>query len=283
MSKASRSNSGSGAGALDLSQAVNYISQVAGALAYAHDHGVIHRDIKPANIMITPYGLVKLMDFGIASASRDSRLTKTGTAVGSLFYMSPEQITGLTPDARSDLYSLGVTFYEMVTGRRPIEGANDYTIMTGHMNQVPTAPMLVNPAVPPELSQVIVVLLSKNPAERFQAASHLRATLEAQQRQRDMQQMTVPMPVYNTPVPPSQSYTPVPPSATPVPTSQKVWDPAVLDKVRREYAQYIGPMAKVLVDRTSRKVDTLEQLYDKLAAEITSPKDREKFLSSRPR
>jgi serine/threonine protein kinase len=116
-------------------------SQVLDALAYAHARGVVHRDIKPANIMRTPAGTVKLMDFGIARMQADRQLTKTGTTVGSLFYMSPEQINGGQPDSRSDLYSLGVTLYEMVTGRRPFGGDSDYSIMAAHLQKAPVAPM----------------------------------------------------------------------------------------------------------------------------------------------
>src|SRR5215469_11677352 len=103
-------------GPLPIEQAVDYISQVLSALDYAHQHGVIHRDIKPANMMLTPAGAVKLMDFGIAKGAGDHKLTMTGTTLGSLYYMSPEQIQGaVNLDARSDLYSVGVSLYELVT------------------------------------------------------------------------------------------------------------------------------------------------------------------------
>src|SRR5579862_3797551 len=107
-------------GPLPVAESVHCIDQVLAALSYAHGRGVIHRDIKPANMMLTPGGTVKLMDFGIAKAATDCKLTMTGTTMGSLYYMSPEQIRGTqTLDARSDLYSLGVSLYELVTGKRP--------------------------------------------------------------------------------------------------------------------------------------------------------------------
>src|SRR5215471_9713361 len=100
-------------GALPVRDAAGFAVQVLDALAYAHSRGVVHRDIKPANIMRTPAGVVKLMDFGIARMKADRKLTQTGRTVGSLYYMSPEQIKGAEPDPRSDLYSLGITLYEM--------------------------------------------------------------------------------------------------------------------------------------------------------------------------
>src|SRR5690242_19809952 len=112
-------------GTLGVRESVAYTTQVLSALAYAHERGVVHRDIKPANIMRTPQGAIKLLDFGIARMKQDRRLTQTGSTVGSLYYMSPEQIRGAQPDPRSDLYSLGITLYEMVTGRRPFEGTSD--------------------------------------------------------------------------------------------------------------------------------------------------------------
>ena len=122
---------------IPLEDCVRYGSQVLSALAYAHAHGVVHRDIKPPNIMLTRDGSIKLMDFGIAKVSVDHRLTQTGKTVGSLFYMSPEQIRGSDVDGRSDLYSFGITLYEMVTGRRPFEGESDYSIMAAHLQQPP--------------------------------------------------------------------------------------------------------------------------------------------------
>ena len=112
-----------GKGPIPVPKAVDYIKQVLLALQYAHSHGVIHRDIKPANMMLTPAGVVKLMDFGIAKLSEDRRLTQTGRTVGSLYYMSPEQIQGaIDLDPRADLYSLGVSLYEMVTLHAAVPG-----------------------------------------------------------------------------------------------------------------------------------------------------------------
>jgi len=165
--------------ALTLNDSVNYVSQVLDALTYAHGRGVVHRDVKPANIMVTPSGVVKLMDFGIAHIKADRRLTQTGTAVGSLYYMSPEQIQGAEPDPRSDLYALGITLYEMVTGRRPFQGDSDFSIMAAHMQQVPAAPIEIVPNVPSDLSDIIVMAIARDPAARFQSADAFHAALRS--------------------------------------------------------------------------------------------------------
>src|ERR1043165_7499501 len=136
-------------GRLPVEEAVRYISQVLAALACAHERGVIHRDIKPANMMVTPDGTVKLMDFGIAKSATDRKLTMTGTTMGSLYYMSPEQITGVESlDARSDLYSVGVSLYELVTGKRPFDGDSQFAIMSAHLQKVPVPPITIDPSLP---------------------------------------------------------------------------------------------------------------------------------------
>ncbi len=167
------------AGPLNWRDGVNHMAQMLLALSYAHERGVIHRDIKPSNIMVTPAGTVKLMDFGIARGGQDPKLTSAGTALGSLYYMSPEQVKGSEPDCRSDIYSAGVAAYEILTGKKPFEGETEYTIMTAHFLNVPDEPHKVNPNLPPALSPVILKALAKNPDERFQTAEELRLALIA--------------------------------------------------------------------------------------------------------
>jgi serine/threonine-protein kinase len=165
-------------GPLPAAEAVNYVMQVLAALEYAHARGVVHRDIKPGNMMLTPGGVVKLMDFGIARSATDHKLTQTGTTVGSLYYMSPEQIQGVTaPDARSDLYSVGVSLYELVTGKKPFDGDSQFAIMSAHLAGTPVPPVTVDPRLPKMLNDVILMSVAKDAGARFQTAAALRNAL----------------------------------------------------------------------------------------------------------
>ena len=164
-------------GPVPLQNAVGICLEVLSALDYAHSRGIVHRDIKPSNIMITTQGQVKLMDFGIARVMNDPSLTQTHQTTGSLYYMSPEQINGAQLDGRSDLYSLAISLYEMVTGRRPFDGENTFAIMAAHMHTAPVPPVQHDPRVPAALSDVILMGMAKDPNARFQSAGAFRAAL----------------------------------------------------------------------------------------------------------
>ncbi|BDC52773.1 hypothetical protein F183_A50880 [Bryobacterales bacterium F-183] len=167
-------------GPLSADLAANIIGQVLEALEYAHGRGVVHRDIKPENIMVQPDGTVKLMDFGIARLAQDRRLTSTGRTVGSLYYMSPEQIRGADDlDGRSDLYSLGITLYQCVTGKRPFDGDSDYSIMSAHMMSNPVPPIQLDSRVPQPLNDVILRAIAKDREVRLQSAAEFRSVLLA--------------------------------------------------------------------------------------------------------
>jgi serine/threonine protein kinase len=166
-------------GAIPPGLAVKYIDQILDALSYAHKQNVIHRDIKPANMMLTPDGSVKLMDFGIARSATDRSLTLTGTTLGSLNYMPPEQVKGDPADNRSDLYSLGVSLYEMVTGQLPFQADSNYAMMAAHLQQVPKPPIVLRPGIPQALNQIIVMALAKDPGQRFQSADAFRGALKS--------------------------------------------------------------------------------------------------------
>ena len=166
-------------GPFPLNDAIDYASQVLSALGYAHSQGVIHRDIKPANIMLTPDNVIKLMDFGIAKSKTDRKLTMTGTTMGSLYYMPPEQVQGTDLDARSDLYSLGVSLYEMVTGSRPFKGHSDYDLMVAQLQKAPLPPIDIQPDLPKALNDIIMISLEKDPGRRFQSAQAFRLALQS--------------------------------------------------------------------------------------------------------
>jgi eukaryotic-like serine/threonine-protein kinase len=165
------------AGPIRIPDAVGYLDQALSALGYAHSKGIIHRDIKPANMMLTPSGAVKLMDFGIAHADTQRALTQTGTTLGSIDYMSPEQIMGQATDARSDLYSVGVSCYEMVTGQRPFRASSDFELMAAHVKEMPKNPIEIQPWMPARLSEIIMKSIAKAPEDRFQKAEDLRDAL----------------------------------------------------------------------------------------------------------
>jgi serine/threonine protein kinase len=168
---------------IPLDQVLEYSTQVLSALSYAHSRGVTHRDIKPANIMITSHGLVKLMDFGIAKSTNDLQLTRPGTTMGSVYYMSPEQVRGGTVDARSDIYSFGVTLYEMLTGRKPFQADTSYSVLNAQLNEAPMPPAQVNPALSPELNNMVLRAMVKVPDGRFQTAEEFRNALKSLSQQ----------------------------------------------------------------------------------------------------
>jgi serine/threonine-protein kinase len=166
-------------GPIATGDALSYIDQVLDALGYAHAQQIIHRDVKPANMMLTPQGIVKLTDFGIARSRNDQSLTMTGTTTGSLAYMPPEQVRGEATDARSDLYSVGISLYEMVTGRRPFEVGGDFAVMAAHVNAQPTPPIALQPGLPAALNELILKAMAKEPTARFQTAGELRSAIAA--------------------------------------------------------------------------------------------------------
>ena len=166
-------------GPLDLARAIDIAIGVARGLERAHERGIIHRDIKPANIMVTNDGIVKLMDFGIAKLAGGATITKTGSSLGTAAYMSPEQVSGGDTDHRTDIWSLGVLLYEMLTGRRPFTGEYDHAIVYAIMNEELKSPSVFRQDLPAELERIVMRAMAKSPAARYGSAGDMRAALES--------------------------------------------------------------------------------------------------------
>ncbi len=158
--------------------AINIGSQVLDALSHAHEQGIIHRDVKPQNIIINARGHAKLADFGIARNAESSTITYAGSMVmGSVHYISPEQAKGRQVTAESDIYSMGITLYEMVTGKLPFEGDNSVSIALKHIQEEIVPPIVIVPSLPRALNDVIMKAVSKNPAARYHSAKEMRQDL----------------------------------------------------------------------------------------------------------
>jgi serine/threonine-protein kinase len=158
---------------LPVARAVSIAAQVAEGLAYAHERGVVHRDIKPANIMVPENSAVKITDFGIARMRSSNVQTQTGMMMGSPKYMSPEQVIGKRADHRSDIFSLGVILYEMLTGAAPFTGESVNAVMYQIVNFVPPPPTALNPAAAAQLDGIVARMLAKSLDERFQSAAEI--------------------------------------------------------------------------------------------------------------
>ena len=164
--------------ALNWKDAVHFMIQILRALQHAHENGIVHRDIKPQNIMMLDDGTIKVMDFGIAKFSRETGKTATDQAIGSVHYISPEQAKGEATDEKSDIYSVGVMLYEMLTGQKPFDSDNSVSIAVMNINDIPKRPRAVNPNVPAGLEEIILKAMEKNPLDRYQSASEMIKDIE---------------------------------------------------------------------------------------------------------
>ena len=247
-----------------LEEALRFTRQVLEALRYAHGRGIVHRDIKPSNIMITPAGEVKLLDFGLAlggMALENQRLTTTGALVGSMHYIAPEHISGEPHDARSDIYAVGVTLYEMITGRLPFEGTTHVQVIAAHLQHAPTAPSKLDVAISEALSATVMKALAKDPRERWQTAEAFLSALDEAERTlhpNEMSRVT----------------------QSTAPRTGSSHRPESLTEITRQLAEHVGPIAGVLVRRASSSTTNLHEMCDALAQEIASPMARQKFLAA---
>ncbi|MGW2426592.1 protein kinase domain-containing protein [Streptomyces sp. NPDC001709] len=166
--------------AMPCDRALRITADVLAALAASHEQGLVHRDIKPGNVMVTPRGVVKVMDFGIARALQSgvTSITQTGAVVGTPQYLSPEQALGRSIDARTDLYSVGCMLFELLTGRPPFDGDTAFSVAYKHIQEQPPAPSSINQAITPAVDALVARALSKEPALRFPTAEAMRDEVE---------------------------------------------------------------------------------------------------------
>ncbi|MGN1195014.1 MAG: Stk1 family PASTA domain-containing Ser/Thr kinase [Acutalibacteraceae bacterium] len=165
-------------GTINTREAVYFVTQILRALQHAHDKGIVHRDIKPQNIMLTSDGTIKVTDFGIARFSRSETETMNGQAIGSVHYISPEQAKGSVTDAKTDIYSVGVVLYEMLTGKLPFQSENAVSVALMQLQNDPVMPRDINPNIPVGLEQIVLRAMRKNINDRYQSASEMLMDIE---------------------------------------------------------------------------------------------------------
>jgi len=170
-------------GTFSLERTLKIAIRICDAVSFAHEHDIVHRDIKPSNIMLSKGDRIKVADFGIAKLPQFGTLTQTGNIVGTPFYMSPEQIEGRILDGRSDIFSIGVLLYEMLTGTRPFAGENLPTIVYKIIHKVPPPPSLENEVLPTFLDEIVERALAKDPVDRYPTVKNLRQDLVKLQKE----------------------------------------------------------------------------------------------------
>jgi serine/threonine-protein kinase len=200
-------------------EALPYLQMTVEALIYAHGRGVVHRDLKPENIMIPQGGGLKVMDFGLARSNDVSKVTKTGSALGTPGYMPPEQITGAPPRPVSDQYAFGIMMYEMLTGRRPFDDPDPMSVLYKHMSEPPPSLRAGNPSISESLEVLVMRMLEKEPNQRLASFEVVRDALEEIASGRPWSPPPLPQgpPRRVQPAPPAQSEAVVPDDARPDP------------------------------------------------------------------
>lgn len=261
---------------LSVRRVLRYARQILSALDYAHHRGVVHRDIKPSNIMVTMEDEVKLLDFGIAISDRAAELTAPGFVVGSISYMSPEQISGDKATVRSDIYAVGVTLYEVLTGKLPVGGTSNFAIMRAHLTEQPPAPIELNPRLPSALSGTILRALEKKPEDRFASAQEFLFALNSASLTGADDVYSMPTAMLSTSgVSAERAESSAGQPARSAPQEFPIGD------ITKKLAVYIGPIASVLIRKLAANCTDIDQLYKEAATHIASEADRRRFLQSR--
>lgn len=263
-----------GLAACPLPQVLGWMGDLLAALAYAHAHGVVHRDIKPANLLVTRDGRIKVGDFGIARID-SSTLTQTGAVLGTPSYMSPEQFRGETIDGRSDLFSVGVVLYQLLTGQRPFAGTTA-AVMQQVLTHTPPPPSRVNPALPNALDAVVMRALAKAPDARFADAAAFQYALSAAAALQDTDgDATVLLPRQFTP--PDRT---AEASRQGLTADLTAWKLAALPQLDILLTAQIGPVARLVLRRVAADAADFAALREGLLAHIPSPTARADFDAS---
>lgn len=185
-------------GPLDLDEVLDISLQISAGLTKAHGEGVVHRDLKPANVMITGDGIAKIMDFGLAKLAGRLRITRTDTTMGTPAYMSPEQARGDDVDHRSDIWSVGVVLYEMLTGELPFKGDHEQAVIHSILNEAPARIAALRRNIPAELERVVAIALEKDRERRYQSmrtlAGEIRGSLETRSSPPDDEKSIIVLP-----------------------------------------------------------------------------------------
>ncbi len=260
--------------------AVAVMQQVLDALDSAHRIGVVHRDVKPANILLTAGNRVKITDFGIARFDM-SDLTQQGAMIGTPSYMSPEQFMGDPVDARSDLFSAGVVLFEMLAGARPFPGRTSTEISYRLVHEQSPDLAAIAPGVSPALASVVQRALAKRPADRFNSAAAMSEALRASSAPSGATEAEATVVMRPTARPVAPATVPVTLATGTIPPAAGAIAPAEVQQVEKALAQYLGPIAKVLVKRALPRVASSVALWEALAAEIQNGGDRAAFLRRR--
>lgn len=255
--------------ALSMSVAFNWLGQLLSALAYAHDAGVVHRDIKPANLLVTPAGLLKVADFGVACIGNAA--TSSGLVIGTPSFMSPEQFSGEAVDARSDLFSAGVMLYRMITGRQPFKGSVT-AIMQQVMNEAPPRPSDIVRTLPPEIDRMLEKALAKRPEDRFDCATQWLSVLRTVAAASSGDDDRTVIAAYS---PWRSSSAAV--SGPPETAASGNWSPAFLERIERRLAAHIGPLARLIVRWAAAEAHDLPTLAEHLTRRLPDTPARRAF------